>query len=374
MFPVSCKVHQKNNGTAGLELNAVKECGWDKVFHDLVNRSWYSGQGKKYKVFARDAESWTCLSQDGETQKMYTIWYDAAANSLWWGNKWKYFSDLSDLTKEPHKLSWYNAHDMWKRKPVFVWQSWAEESEESTDDSGDNASTKESIYDSADNASTKESGETSSIGGSDATAEELIKIIGPPPGLEEMVQDTGDSKLGSIFLAADNECNLYGSGESTTDSSGSGDEIRPRSDFKKLINLTPLPHAETAEDAEPKKIILRGADDPPPMPEELGAAATEDAVWMVHSSGQRFTRAHHRPRVKKGMSDADRPFAPLTRSTRPKANAVPQETGSRTQLRSSAKMFQPLPFMPMSSVQAAWNQWEEKASVRMPCNGSWQQR
>jgi len=396
MAPV-WRLRDSQTWTSGQGLGAANEDVWQKVFDDLLNQTWYGSKSETYKLLTCDYESWTCLREDGDTQKRYTIWYDASAYYLWWGEKSTYFADLGDLMKESRKLRWFRANDVWKKgKPAFVWESWAEDLEESTDDAGDNASTKESVHcdsvdDSGDNASTREfveewgdsasfqslghSGEacTATLGDA-AAAEELIKIIGPPPGLECLAQ---------VSCGNDNDSHKYVSEESTTDASISGDEtlpparppgkLGPPGDLRTLLNFTPLPHEQVMEDVAPLKIML-GPEDSLPMMGAFGSAAAEASAGMSYSSGQRFEnlRAHHRPRVKKESSGGDHPFAPLTRSTRVKASVPSNETGSRTQLRSSAKMFQPLPFMSMTSVQQAWNKWEQSSG--MPRPGPWQQQ
>lgn len=216
---------------------------------------------------------------------------------------------------------------------------------------------------------------SSSAGASDS-AEDLIKIIGPPPGLG--------------FAKNDQPAELqYCSEESTTDASGSGDETRVQiadnhysksctkaktGNLKNLLNRTPLPHTQHAQvAAAPQNADYSQASEE--RWDEWGVeAAFGEAPETMHSSQKRLSRAHHRPRVKKEsvQQQTDRPFAPLTRSSRTKASVPANDTGTRTRLSSNAKAFQPLPFMPMSSVQAAWKSWEQKMSTGMPCNGSWQ--
>lgn len=265
---------------------------------------------------------------------------------------------------------------------------------ESTDDAGDNASSKDSVNcdavdDSGDNASTKElaedsgqtfdqTGETCTTAAVDAVAaaEELLKIIGPPPGLQCVAPASGIKDSEHYQLASE---------ESTTDASTSGDEtlpparppgkLYPPGNLRKLLHSTPLPHEHLMENAVPMKIML-GQQDQMSMIGAMGSAVTDGTMY---SSSQPFEnlRAHHRPRVKKESkkesSVGEQSFAPLTRSNRPKAGVLSNETAARTKLRSSAKMFKPLPFMSMSSVQAAWSKWESSAAVPGAFPETWQQ-
>mmetsp|Transcript_36574 Transcript_36574/g.108693 ORF Transcript_36574/g.108693 Transcript_36574/m.108693 type:complete len:378 (-) Transcript_36574:165-1298(-) len=81
--------------------------------------NWRGEQGETYQVWATGETSWSCVKKEaGGRPQTFTLWYDEAGDSVWWGNRWTLYMK-ADEARNGGKVGWYAANG--GRKPRFSW-------------------------------------------------------------------------------------------------------------------------------------------------------------------------------------------------------------------------------------------------------------
>jgi hypothetical protein len=86
-----------------------------------MSGAWEDDQGNSYSVTYATAESCTCLRNGGGSRRKVSLWYDAATDSVSWGDDWSYWADAASIRNGSDCMSWYASKDTAKRNLRFQW-------------------------------------------------------------------------------------------------------------------------------------------------------------------------------------------------------------------------------------------------------------
>lgn len=88
---------------------------------DLVG-TWEDDKGNSYSISPATDCCWSCMRKSaGGGKRKFALWYDAATDSVSWGDDWSCWADASDIRYDGSWVSWYAGRDAGKRKPRCEW-------------------------------------------------------------------------------------------------------------------------------------------------------------------------------------------------------------------------------------------------------------
>lgn len=110
---------------------------------ELLSGIWQGAKGETYEVEFKKKDAWTCIRTDyNGGSKKYTLWYDAQADAVWWGNDWGMYLYLSEARAHEGCLKWRDATDPGNWKPRFIWRKPSAAAGDATHAGGDSEALK----------------------------------------------------------------------------------------------------------------------------------------------------------------------------------------------------------------------------------------
>lgn len=93
-----------------------------------LSGAWRGSRKEIYRISFSSDVLGSCVRTDTDGHsRNFTLKYDLATHTLWWGVRWSHFVDLASLAARPSSLPWYSGEDMAKEKPAFYWNKVQEE-------------------------------------------------------------------------------------------------------------------------------------------------------------------------------------------------------------------------------------------------------
>mmetsp|Transcript_36247 Transcript_36247/g.91243 ORF Transcript_36247/g.91243 Transcript_36247/m.91243 type:complete len:382 (+) Transcript_36247:71-1216(+) len=119
--PASPRSMDSLEGTSPAPASSTKSS--TATARELLSGIWHGAKGETYEVEFKKKDAWTCMRMDSSGfSKKYSLWYDAQADSVWWGNDWGMYLYLAEARAHEGCLKWRDVNDPGNWKPRFIWQ------------------------------------------------------------------------------------------------------------------------------------------------------------------------------------------------------------------------------------------------------------